>query len=499
MFDDSKAMDEAARIEALRALDILDMPSEAAIDAIVAGAQLLFRCKSAYVSLMDIDRQWFLSTCGLQATETPRDISFCTHAIAANELLVIRDTQQDARFVTNPLVVGEPFVRFYAGVPFRAAASEGGPRLPIGTLCVIDDRPRNPSAQALRALGGMATVVEALLEARRTSRQNLQLAFERQDALEEMARTHKVLQHAERMARIGSWRLELESGVVRWSDETYAIHGVEPGTEEHLANAMLFYPDDDRKKLQEALDRCVRDGVAWDLELNFTDVQGQLRRVRTLGEIDLRDGKPVALMGVIQDITDRYHFERRLVAVARTDELTGIPSRRAFNEEIDATLRRMPDGSSLTVAVIDLDHFKEVNDQLGHARGDEVLLVMAAKLTAAQYLGDHFVARLGGDEFVVLLRGRRSDEEIEQAIGRLLADLRYSVTAGEIVIDVTATVGACSYDARHVDRSSLLKEADEALYRAKRMQRGSGAISGSSRPIHRVGDVEPFPMSSCDI
>lgn len=492
MFDDSGTMDETARIEALRALDILDQPSEAAIDAIVAGAQLLFRCKSAFVSLVDIDRQWFLSTCGLQANETPRNISFCTHAIAANELLVIRDTHQDPRFVTNPLVVGEPFVRFYAGVPLRAAASKGGPPLPIGTLCVIDDRPRAPSAQSLKALAGMATVVDALLEARRTSRQNLQLAFERQDALEEMARTHKVLQHAERMARIGSWRLDLESGAVRWSDETYAIHGIEPGTAEHLANAMLFYPDDDRAKLQEALDRCIRHGIAWDLELNFTDVQGQSRRVRTLGEADLREGMPVALIGVIQDITDRYHFERRLVAVARTDELTGIPSRRAFNEEIEATLQRLSDGSSLTLAIIDLDHFKEVNDQLGHAKGDEVLLVMAAKLKAAQYLGDHFVGRLGGDEFVVVLRGRRSPGEIEQAIERLLAELRYSVPAGERSIEVTATIGACSYDARHVDRSSLLKEADEALYRAKRMQRGSGAIAGIGRLIHHAGDVEAY-------
>ncbi|MEH3039120.1 MAG: diguanylate cyclase [Sphingomonas paucimobilis] len=478
---------EGARLEALRALDVLDTPSETAVDAIVSGAQLLFRCKSAFVSLVDVDRQWFMSACGLDLSETPRSISFCTHTVAANDIQVIRDTHLDARFVDNPLVVGEPFVRFYAGVPLRAAAPGGGPRYPIGTLCVIDDRPRAPSAQTLKALVGMAQVVEALLEARRTSRQNLQLAFDRQDALEEMARTHKVLQHAERMARIGSWRLDLESGIVRWSDQTYAIHGLEPGTEEHLADAMLFYPEEDRAKLKAALDDCTRSGTAWDLELNFTDVQGQSRRVRTLGEVDLRDGRPVALMGVIQDITDRYQFERRLVAVARTDELTGIPSRRAFNEEIEQLLERASGSPAITVAIIDLDRFKEVNDQLGHAAGDEVLRAMAGKLKAADYLGDHFFARLGGDEFVVVLRGERETAEIEQAIGRLLADLHHSVPAPKGTIEVTATIGVSSYGARHVDRSSLLQEADEALYRAKRMARGSGVIAGASGLVERPG------------
>lgn len=482
---DNVRMDEEARLAALRALDVLDTPSEAAVDAIVTGAQLLFRCKSAFVSMVDADRQWFMSACGLDVSETPRSISFCTHTIAADAVQVIRDTHLDARFVDNPLVVGEPFVRFYAGVPLRAAAPGGGPRYPVGTLCVIDDRPRTPSAQTLKALAGMAQVVEALLEARRTSRQNLRLAFDRQDALEEMARTHKVLQHAERMARIGSWRLDLDSGIVRWSDQTYAIHGLEPGTEEHLVDALLFYPEEDRAKLKAALDECSRSGTAWDLELNFTDVQGRSRRVRTLGEVDLRDGRPVALIGVIQDITDRYQFERRLVAVARTDELTGIPSRRAFNEEIEQLLDTSASTPAVTVAIIDLDRFKEVNDQLGHAAGDRVLRAMAARLKAADYLGDHFVARLGGDEFVVVLRGQRDLAEVEQAIGRLLDDLRYSLPIAEGVIEVTATIGVSSDGARHVNRSSLLQEADEALYRAKRMARGSGAIAGTGRLVER--------------
>lgn len=485
--------DEETRIEALRALDVLDTPPEAEFDTIAAGARHLFGCKFAFVSLIDSDRQWFKAACGLPASETPRHLSFCTHAVAADDLLVIRDAREDARFANNPNVVGEPFIRFYAGVPLRVTAPGGGAALPIGTLCVADDQPHNPTRDKLEMLAGMARVIEALLEARRTSRKNLQLALDRQDALDDMARTHRLLQHAERMARIGSWRLELEGGQVHWSDQTYAIHGLAPGSQERLGTAMQFYPEDDRAKLKAALDHCAQQGTAWDLELNFTDAQGRARRVRTLGEIDQRAGKRVAVMGVIQDITDRYHFERRLVAVARTDELTGIPSRRAFNEELEAALDQARKGAPLAVAIIDLDRFKEVNDRLGHAVGDEVLRMMAAKLQAAQYLGDYFVARLGGDEFVLILRGSRTQGQLSQDIARLLAGLRYAVPADHGSIIVSATIGACPYGASYVDRSSLLKEADEALYRAKRMRRGTGAIAGSSTLIEYVVEA----MSMC--
>lgn len=486
MVDITGIVDEVARLDALRALDMLDTPPEAEFDAIAAGARHLFGCKFAFVSLVDADRQWFKAACGLEASETPRDVSFCTHTIAADDLLVIADTREDPRFATNPMVVETPFVRFYAGVPLRVTPPGGGAALPIGTLCVADDKPQDTTREKLEILAGMARVVEALLEARRTSKENLQLALDRKEALGDMARTHRLLQHAERMARIGSWRLELEGGRIHWSDQTYAIHGLAPGSQAQLALAMQFYPEDDRAKLEAALDRCVRQGTAWDLELNFTDAQGRPRRVRTLGEIDERAGKRVAVMGVIQDITDRYQFERRLVAVARTDELTGIPSRRAFNEESEAALDRAREGAPLAIAIIDLDRFKEVNDRLGHATGDKVLQVMAAKLQAVQYLGDHFIGRLGGDEFVLILRGRRTQGELVQDIARLLADLRYAVPDDRSVITVSATIGACVYGASYVDRASLLKEADEALYRAKRMQRGTGAIAGNSAHIQSL-------------
>lgn len=221
--------------------------------------------------------------------------------------------------------------------------------------------------------------------------------------------------------------------------------------------------------------------------MNLTDAHGQIHRVRTLGEIDERSGERLAIMGVIQDITDRYRLERRLHEVARTDELTGIPTRRAFNEELNRALGKP--GDPFAIAIVDLDRFKEVNDRLGHPAGDEVLQLMATRLRSARYLGDYFAARLGGDEFVLLLRGVRTTDQLVQGIRRLLSELRHLVRAqsGETIM-VSATIGVCPRDTDYFDRAALLKGADEALYRAKAARRGTAAIAGQDAMIEPLAD-----------
>jgi diguanylate cyclase (GGDEF)-like protein len=484
---------EEERLRALRALEVLDTAPETEFESIIAGARHLFGCKMAFISLIDANRQWFKARCGIDAPETPRSISICQHAIAADATLVIPDTLADPRFVDNPFVTDRPFIRFYVGVPLRVAATRDGRKLPVGTLCVADDLPQNPSPDKLLMLEGMARVIEAILEARRASRESLRLALDRQEALVEIARTQRLLQQAERMARIGSWRLDLATQQSHWSAQTFAIHQVEPGDDATLDHAMNFYPPADRAKLSAAITTCQEAGQPWDLELDFVNAKGVLRRVRTMGEAEVRNGETVALIGVIQDITERYKIERRLREFALTDDLTGLASRRAFNEEIDEAISEAAESSAgtnaaLAVAIIDLDRFKEVNDRLGHHAGDEVLRLMAAKLRAASYLGDYLPARLGGDEFVVLLRGGHANERLPEAVEDLLADLRHNVPSDNGGILVSATIGACMVDATHGDRSTLLKAADAALYRAKRACRGTGAIAGRQGVLIAEGE-----------
>ena len=152
--------DEAARLETLRSLNILDTASEERFDRLTRMAKRMFGVPIALVSFVDENRQWFKSCAGLDASETPRDISFCGHAILGNEVFIIPDATKDERFADNPLVLNEPNVRFYAGCPLRYL---NGSRL--GTLCIIDRKPRSLSEEDLQTLKDLASMVERELAA----------------------------------------------------------------------------------------------------------------------------------------------------------------------------------------------------------------------------------------------------------------------------------------------------------------------------------------------
>ncbi|HAT40440.1 MAG TPA: PAS domain S-box protein [Rheinheimera sp.] len=155
MLRPSDATNESQRLQALRQLHILDTAAETRFDDITALAKQLFDVPIALISLVDCDRQWFKSKQGLAADQTPRDISFCGHAILREGLFEICDAATDPRFADNPLVTGAPFIRFYAGQPLLTA--EG---FAVGTLCLIDTSPRQlsqPQRQQLALLAQLAS------------------------------------------------------------------------------------------------------------------------------------------------------------------------------------------------------------------------------------------------------------------------------------------------------------------------------------------------------
>src|ERR1700733_10606531 len=147
--------DEAERLAELQALEILDTPSEARFNRIVEGAARVFRTQIAYVAMVDANRQWFKVGCGVNQSETSRSTSFCSHTILQNSAMVIPDALLDPRFVDNPLVVGDPFIRFYAGHPL---AGPGGRN--VGTLCLADRLPRAFDDNDLEMLARFAAMVE---------------------------------------------------------------------------------------------------------------------------------------------------------------------------------------------------------------------------------------------------------------------------------------------------------------------------------------------------
>ena len=151
---------EAARLKALRSLRILDTPDEERFDRLARLAKRMFDVPIALISLVDENRQWFKACVGLDVREAPREISFCGHTILDDEVFIINDAKEDFRFADNPLVLNEPYIRFYAGCPVRYL---DGSRL--GALCIIDTRPRTLSKEDIEALKDLAELAERELVA----------------------------------------------------------------------------------------------------------------------------------------------------------------------------------------------------------------------------------------------------------------------------------------------------------------------------------------------
>jgi diguanylate cyclase (GGDEF)-like protein len=148
-------IDEATRLDTLRSLNILDTSPEERFDRLTRLAKRLFNVPIALISLVDADRQWFKSCQGLNATETSRDVSFCGHAILSDEILLVPDAALDERFHDNPLVTGDPRIRFYAGCPLTVP---NGSKL--GTLCLIDREPRALDEDDRKLLRDLARMAE---------------------------------------------------------------------------------------------------------------------------------------------------------------------------------------------------------------------------------------------------------------------------------------------------------------------------------------------------
>jgi len=158
---------EEMRLAALHSYEILDTPNEARFDRIVRMASRLFGSPIALISLVDRDRQWFKAAVGLSAKETPRNISFCTHAIQQRDVFIVPDAAADPRFADNPLVVNEPRIGFYAGAPILTPGGHA-----IGTVCVIDNQPWTDFPEfAKEALQDYAAAIMDWLEADRQIRE----------------------------------------------------------------------------------------------------------------------------------------------------------------------------------------------------------------------------------------------------------------------------------------------------------------------------------------
>lgn len=294
-----------------------------------------------------------------------------------------------------------------------------------------------------------------------------------------LERVQHRFRQAERMAGIGTWRLTLDDDRCEWSDQVFAIHGLEVGPHPGLDAALAFYPPESRAMVADSVARTISTGEPFAYETDLITARGDRRRVRSMGEIELLDGVPVAVIGVFQDISDHYAIEQGLRHAAATDDLTGLANRGAFERHLaDSVAAGRANATPVGLLLIDLDGFKAVNDAFGHPTGDAVLRDVAGELRRNCH-ADCFSARIGGDEFAVVVGGVTGCAQLDTLVAALLVSLRRPIHRSGRKLEVSASIGIAWLGDDIEGSSDLIARADAALYDAKRQDRGSARMFGT--------------------
>ncbi|NEQ95884.1 MAG: PAS domain-containing protein, partial [Cyanothece sp. SIO2G6] len=292
---------ELERLAALQQYQILDTQPEPDYDDYVKIATQVCSTPIALISLVDDQRQWFKAKVGLELSETPRNISFCGHTVAQGSTLVISDTRKDPRFADNPLVLSEPKIRFYAGVPLITPES-----YVLGTLCVIDQRPRALSNTQIQQLELLGNLIINQLELRRKQYATQALAA---DVLRASERRYATLAS---LAPVGIFRTDVNGNCIYVNERWCEIAGLTPEEAAGLGWQKGLHPDD-RESIGTEWYQSAQENRPFQLEYRFQRANGDTTWVygQATAEYD-EAGTLLGYVGTITDISDRKQAEENL-------------------------------------------------------------------------------------------------------------------------------------------------------------------------------------------
>lgn len=477
--------DEAARLATLVNLQILDTPPDPRFDRITRFAARLFDVPVSLISLIDAERQWFKSCHGLDISETPRAFSFCAHAVLSHEVMVVPDTLLDERFADNPYVAGPPFIRFYAGCPLSAL---DGSRL--GTLCIVDYRPRQMSEDDLQSLRDVALWAQHEIVGSELSRAYLLLRESQAQMEAFLDNTSDLIQGVTQEGRFiyvnRAWRNTL---------------GYDNNDLARLTIFDIIQPSE-RQHFITAFQRALTDEQDHALEAPFMAKDGRCVILSSKAVRYCKNSRIRSVGGIFRDITEQRQAEAALRQThsdlqtrehqALHDPLTGLPNRALLYNCLQQAINigRRED-KPFALLLVDLDRFKEVNDTHGHHKGDLLLRQLGPRLRNALRDSDT-LARLGGDEFAVVLPHAGAAEAALVA-QKILDALEEPVVIEGLSLEIGASIGIALYPEHGAETDLLMQRADVAMYAAKR---GGGyavyAALYDHRNVHRlefIGDM----------
>lgn len=446
---------EQERLAALREYGILDTEPEVAFNSMVHLAAYICQTPYAAISLVDENRQWFKAITGINATETPREVAFCAHAILQDEVMIVPDAVEDERFFDNPLVTTDLDLRFYAGVPLTTSA---GYRL--GTLCVLDRVPRQLDAEQLQAIKALADGVMANLDLRLSHKKIRQYAEDLQLAatiFESSSEAMIVTDADNDIVTVNPAFVELTGYRIE------EVVGQNPSILNSGKHSHDFY-----QEMWHTLNTTGR----WHGEVWNKRKDGELfAESLSINVIFNADGSKRLHVAVFSDITEKKQASDLIWRQANFDHLTLLPNRRLFTDRLAQAIKlAQRSGHAVVVMFIDLDHFKEVNDTFGHDMGDQLLLIAAERISQCVREMDT-VARLGGDEFTVFLPQITEPTLAGRIASEIINQLSNLFEIQGVRLSISASIGIASYPADGKTVEMLLKKADQAMYEVKQQGR----------------------------
>ncbi|MGH7525264.1 MAG: putative bifunctional diguanylate cyclase/phosphodiesterase, partial [Gemmatimonadales bacterium] len=285
---------------------------------------------------------------------------------------------------------------------------------------------------------------------------------------------------AQRIAKIGHWEWEAGSGRHQWSEQTVRLLGAQAATKMCHDEFLARVHPDDRARVRQAFEDALHEASEFSVEYRVCSEEREEVVAHAQGEVIIGpDGRVAGLAGTLQDVTERRRAEERIRRLAYFDAQTALPNRILFQERVHqaiADARRAR--RQVALLFMDLDHFKRVNDTLGHSAGDLLLCEVASRLNQAVRDTDPLtrglhgdvesvLARHGGDEFIVCLSGIDRAEDAARVAGRILAVLEAPIRLNGPEVFTTASIGISLYPQDGEDPETLLKHADAAMYQAK--------------------------------
>lgn len=292
-------------------------------------------------------------------------------------------------------------------------------------------------------------------------------ALEHVEIKQRLRNSEGLRMHAEALAGMGSWEWHEGSEDFHASPEWRKVFGCGQGGLSR-EQVLSLTPDQERSRVEAALRESLEAGVPYDIEHRIVRPDtGEERWVKVHAELESDRSGARTLRGFAQDITAQKQTEARLVELAHYDSLTGLPNRVLALDRLEQALRRAArNGSRVALLFLDLDHFKKVNDTLGHDAGDQLLADAAQRLSRLVRSQDT-VARIGGDEFVLIFEDFEDDSVISMTARKVLKAFRRPLVVAEREFMLTASVGIAVFPDDGRDSGELMRNADTAMYHAK--------------------------------